>query len=107
MWWFDIPMHIMGGIFLGFSAGALFFKALLPLSFKERMVTILLFVLVFGLGWELFEYFVQSVIRGSQLANIGDSAKDMLMDLLGGIIASYFVLRRLKRYNKAHVQQEK
>ncbi len=106
MWWFDIPMHIMGGIFLGFSAGALFFKALSSLSLKERLVTILLFVLVFGLGWEFFEYFVQSVIKGAQLANIPDSAKDMLMDLLGGTFASYFVLRRLKRYNKAHVQQE-
>ncbi len=70
------------------------------------MVTILLFVLILGFGWEVFEYVVQSVIKGTQLANFSDSIKDMFMDLLGGVIASYFVLRRLKRYNKAHVQQE-
>lgn len=98
-------MHIMGGIFLGISIGALSFKKLLPLSRSEALVTILLFVLIVGIGWELFEYFVQSLIKGSpQLANIPDSAKDMIMDLLGGAVASTFVLRRLKRYNKAHAK---
>jgi hypothetical protein len=104
MWWFDIPMHIMGGMFLALSAGALFFKKLLPLHFKEVIVVILLFVLIIGLGWEIFEYLVQTIIKGAQLANFPDSVKDMLMDLLGGILASIFVLRRLKRYNKAHAR---
>lgn len=104
MWWFDIPMHIMGGIFLGLSFGSLFFKKLLLLTNFEAFVAILLFVLIVGLGWEFFEYFVQSIIKGSpQLANIPDSAKDMIMDLVGGTLASAFVLRALKRYNKAHV----
>lgn len=104
MWWFDIPMHILGGVFLGLTAGALFFKALLPLRLREQLVTILLFVFIFGLGWEAFEYLVQSITGGSILASISDSIKDMIMDLLGGIIASYFVLRRVKRYNKAHAR---
>ena len=104
MWWFDIPMHIMGGIFLALFAGAFFFRKLLPLHFKEVVVTILLFVLIVGLGWEIFEYLVQSVIKGAQLANFPDSVKDMLMDLLGGVLASTFVLRALKRYNRAHAK---
>jgi hypothetical protein len=104
IWWFDIPMHILGGMFLAFAAGALFFKVLLPLDFKERIVIILLFVLIAGLGWELFEYFVQNFIKGDQLASFPDSVKDMMMDLFGGIVASYFVLRALKRYNKAHAR---
>lgn len=104
IWWFDIPMHIMGGMFLALTAGALFFKTLLPLPFKERMVIILLFVLIAGLGWELFEYFVQNFIKGDQLASFPDSVKDMMMDLFGGVVASYFVFRRLKRYNKAHAK---
>lgn len=104
IWWFDIPMHILGGMFLALTAGALFFKTLLPLSFKERMVIILLFVLIVGLGWELFEYFVQNFIKGDQLVSFPDSVKDMMMDLFGGVVASYFVFRRLKRYNKAHAK---
>jgi hypothetical protein len=104
MWWFDIPMHIMGGMFLALSAGALFFKKLLPLSLKERLVVVLLFVLVMGIGWEIFEYLVQALIKGIQLANIPDSIKDIFMDLFGGTLASFFVLRRLKMYNKGHVK---
>lgn len=102
MWWFDIPMHIMGGMFLGLFGGALFFKKLRDLSNKEALVTILLFVLIIGLGWEVFEYIVQTIIKGQQLANIPDSIKDMVMDLLGGLLTSFFVLRSIKRYNKAH-----
>ncbi len=102
MWWFDIPMHIMGGMFLGLLAGALFFKKIRTLSNKEALVVILLFVLIVGLGWEVFEYVVQTIIKGQQLASIPDSVKDMVMDLLGGLLTSLFVLRSIKRYNKAH-----
>lgn len=102
MWWFDIPMHIMGGMFLSLFGGALFFRKLRDLSNKEALVTILLFALIIGLGWEVFEYIVQTIIKGQQLANIPDSIKDMVMDLLGGLFTSFFVLRSIKRYNKAH-----
>lgn len=102
MWWFDIPMHILGGIFLGLFFGALCFKRIVGLSQKEVLILLLLFVFVGGLGWEVFEYAVQTLIKGTALANIPDSIKDMLMDLIGGCIASLFVLRALKRYNKAH-----
>lgn len=102
MWWFDIPMHIMGGMFLGLLAGALFFNKICVLSKKESLVTILLFVLIVGLGWEVFEYIVQAFIKDAPLASIPDSIKDMVMDLLGGVFTSFFVLRAIKRYNKAH-----
>ena len=56
--------------------------------------------MIVGLGWECFEYIVQNLIKGGQLANLPDSAKDMVMDILGGSISSIFVLRTLKRYNR-------
>lgn len=102
MWWFDIPMHIIGGMFLGLFAGALFFKKIRGLSNKEVLVIILLFVLIVGLSWELFEYVVQAFIKGATLASVPDSIKDMVMDLLGGLFTSFFVLRAIKRYNRAH-----
>jgi hypothetical protein len=68
-------------------------------------VTVLLFVLIVGIGWEFFEYGVQNLIKGSpQLANIPDSIKDVLMDIIGGKIASFFVLRVIKRYNRTHAR---
>ncbi|MDQ5930921.1 MAG: hypothetical protein QG674_85, partial [Patescibacteria group bacterium] len=35
IWWFDIPMHILGGAFLALLLGAIFFKKLISLSKKE------------------------------------------------------------------------
>jgi hypothetical protein len=105
MWWFDIPMHILGGMFLALLAGALFFKQMVSLSAREQLVTILLFVLIVGLGWELYEYVVQAFVKDVVIAGIPDSIKDMVMDLLGGLITSVFVLRTVKRYNTAHAKQ--
>jgi hypothetical protein len=102
MWWFDIPMHILGGAFLSLLLGALFFKKLIHLNNREIMITVLLGVVIVGAGWEIFEYVVQHLIKGLPLANFPDSIKDMLMDIIGGFIASFFVLKAVKRYNKAH-----
>lgn len=102
MWWFDIPMHIVGGLFLGVATGAVFFARLRTLSLHDILVTILLMVLIVGAGWEFFEYGVQFFIKGARLAHIPDSIKDIFMDMVGGAIASLFVLRAIKRYNTAH-----
>lgn len=103
IWWFDIPMHILGGVFLALICGAIFFSKLSHLSTFKTIVTTLLFVLILGIGWEFFEYLVQAIIKGPQLANVGDSIKDVLMDIIGGNIGYIFVLRQIKRYNRAHV----
>ncbi|MBP6857967.1 MAG: hypothetical protein KBC11_02115 [Candidatus Pacebacteria bacterium] len=102
MWWFDIPMHILGGLFLALIFGATFFKKIINFSKKEQLVVILLFVLIVGIGWEVFEYGVQFLIKGKELANLPDSIKDLLMDLLGGVIGFYFVLLSIRRYNRVH-----
>jgi hypothetical protein len=103
MWYFDIPMHIMGGMFLGLLFGALFFKKLLFLDTRDSLVIILLCVFIVGLGWEFFEYGVQYFLKGGlQLARIPDSIKDMFMDILGGGFSSIFVLKAVKRYNRQH-----
>jgi hypothetical protein len=102
MWWFDIPMHILGGAFLALLLGAIFFKKLISLNKKEITITILLGVVIVGAGWEVFEYVVQHMIKGLPLANFPDSIKDMLMDIIGGFLASFFVLKAVKRYNTSH-----
>lgn len=104
MIWFDIPMHILGGIFLSLISGAIFFKKLKSFSTKEKMVFILLFVLMVGIGWEIFEYVTQAIIKGVQLANFPDSIKDLLMDVVGGVIGFLFVLATIRRYNNTHAE---
>jgi hypothetical protein len=107
MWWFDIPMHVLGGVFLALVAGALWFDRLVRLAPHDALVILLLFVVIVGLGWECFEYGVQALIKGKQLAHVPDSIKDLLMDTIGGTIGAYFVLRTVKRYNTAHANHLK
>lgn len=102
MWWFDIPMHILGGFFLAFIVGGFFFNKFKQLHKGEIWIVLLLAVVVLGFGWELFEYLVQYFIKGVDLANIPDSIKDMLMDFIGAVLGIPFVLRALSLYNKAH-----
>lgn len=102
MWWFDIPMHILGGAFLALIFSAIFFKKLTPQPSSNIFIMIILGVVIVGAGWEGFEYVVQHFIKGLPLANFPDSVKDMLMDIIGGSIASFFVLKSVKRYNRSH-----
>lgn len=98
-------MHILGGVFIAFCFGSLFFKKLTQLNLKQQLINILLAVVIVGLGWEMFEYFIKIFIKdSSMIVNIPDSIKDMFMDMLGGFIASIFVLNKIKRYNVSHGQ---
>ena len=101
--WYDMMMHTLGGVFLAVFAGAFFARHIATLSRYETLVTLLLVVLIVGLGWEFFEYFVQYIIKGSaQLASVPDSVSDIVCDLVGGILGVFFVLNQKKRYNEAN-----
>lgn len=88
--WWDVPLHVLGGFWL-----ALF--AMWVGRMLGRRVTIiqcLSFVLFVGILWEIFEVMVH--IGGSVfMPYYDDTIKDMLDDLLGGIlgfIAAKYIL---------------
>lgn len=102
IWWYDMFMHTMGGIFLAVLAGIAFVKTYEGQIRQEIIVSTLLFVLTVGLGWELFEYAVQILLKPEPFVNISDSVSDLICDMTGGIIGTYFVLKAKKRYNTTH-----
>ena len=61
--WFDMFMHFLGGIFLALIGGSLGFLFLKNTSKTTFFLSILFFVLVIGLGWELFEFSIQEIIK--------------------------------------------
>ena len=98
--WYDMMMHTLGGGFLAVFTAAFFYKHVVELNRYETIVTLLLAVLVVGGAWEYFEYAVQYVVKGAvTLATFPDSVSDMVCDMAGGMIGTYFVLRQKKRYN--------
>lgn len=90
--WFDIPMHILGGVIIAF------FVLVLPdlgVSFVKRYTafsSVLAMVLIVGLLWEIFEIWIDIPLFEPDFEQ--DIVKDLLMDLVGGSIG-YFVGTRI------------
>ncbi len=97
---FDKVMHTLGGIFLALLAGALLNAKRMPDHTRHLFVTLLLFVFIVGLAWEYYEYLVQYIFKSIHLADVPDSIGDLIFDMVGGIIGSYFVILIKRRYNK-------
>lgn len=76
LWWFDIPMHILGGLAVGsFLIGFL-------IRFRPRLF--LLGCLIIFVGWEVFEY-LAGFPREANYAF--DTALDLLDDTVGALVA--------------------
>lgn len=89
--WVDIPMHILGGVMAGF------YSAFILRIFKcrERFLYILIGVLIVGVAWELLElYFKVDVLSFKYWK---DTAKDIVNDTIGGIIAIY-IWRKIPKH---------
>lgn len=84
-------MHILGGVMAGFySASVLRFC-----SVKERVVYILTGVLIVGVAWELLELYFKVDVLGFKYWK--DTAKDIVNDTIGGIIAIY-IWRKIPKH---------
>jgi hypothetical protein len=92
--WFDIPMHILGGICIALGISILpFFK----IQLSPRYTTIILYIivaLVVGILWEIFEFtFGISVYDETFVA---DTISDLFMDVVGGAIG-YSIVQSVKK----------
>lgn len=89
IWWFDIPMHILGGVWAAlFAAWITVYRGgaiSLPLC--------LLFALLTGIAWEIFEY-SEGITNAYHFNYTTDVFKDVVVGLLGGI-AGWQVARLL------------
>jgi len=97
--WFDIVMHFLGGatiailaMFLFYTSGYMDFpKAHIGSIFAMTIGSVLLA----GLVWELWELFVGFT---DVIEDQGDTFLDLLMDVIGGIVAF--------AYGKKHIWQK-
>ena len=88
--WFDVLMHFLGGFLIGLIMIA-FIKRIhvneeMP-SKKLLFTAVILGVLVIGLTWELWEIFVGFT---DVLKDQVDTMIDLVMDLIGGIVATLY-----------------
>jgi hypothetical protein len=81
-----MPMHFLGGFWLGLVFIYLF--PLQDLSFKS-ILKISLFLLLVGIGWEVFEIFTKNYITQNPF-NALDTISDIFFDLAGGASAIFY-----------------
>ena len=90
VWWWDIVLHFLGGLWIGMWVIGLSRIQKIKLDYK----IIISLVFAVGFAWEVFEYFLG--IGGSAFMSYRlDTAKDLLNDCLGAW-ASISVAKKLK-----------
>jgi hypothetical protein len=94
IWWFDMPMHFLGGFWLGlvyiwfFSRKDILFSPSFAFFGK-----IILGVLLVGIAWEIFEfYFINQVAQNS--FDLLDTLSDLFFDLSGGLCAILYIWKK-------------
>lgn len=92
LWWLDIPMHVLGGVWAGLCGAWLVARR----GHSFSIIGCVAFALAVGVAWEIFEYSVgltDSPFMSYQL----DTAKDILMDCVGGFLAALIAKRIASR----------
>ncbi|RME60911.1 hypothetical protein D6779_01105 [Candidatus Parcubacteria bacterium] len=105
VWWFDIPMHFLGGGWLVVLFFYLLATRFSSISLKSepcfRFLSALGFVALVGIGWEFFEYGLELLFPSHLPAavRLTDTFGDLLNDLLGGV-AAYYLLAALRFFRR-------
>ena len=91
IWWFDIPMHFLGGMWVG-----LFFLYVLnnKKGFLKHFFVILSCVLLVGILYELFEIYAHNYIARDPFNSL-DTVSDLFFDLAGGALAVLYFPKRI------------
>ncbi len=104
IWWFDIVMHLLGGIWAGlfflylFSARKQVFN---DSNFILNLLGAISFAALVGVIWEIYEFSFDQLIampRSLVLSqpSLNDTIKDLFNDLTGGFIAATYYWIRYK-----------
>ncbi len=108
IWWYDIPMHFLGGFWIGGIALWLYFfrkKINTDNTINKSTVYIVSLLSVIGIGllWELFEFSLDTFII-FQTNDIVDTLSDLGMDIIGALVVALYMIEKLKniaRINKS------
>lgn len=99
IWWFDIPMHFLGGFFIALFSFWLFSTYLIEFFNQKSITNIVLSVLgivfIVGLGWEVYEIMIDYMTGALGYVYL-DGISDLFNDMAGGCIGILYLLRSRK-----------
>lgn len=103
VWWLDVPLHMLGGVWLTvfvFWFLRTYKKDLLyGINDFELLILVIGVIALVGVFWEFYEFFEDLIFKSDSdwvlRLQVGyvDTLKDLADDILGGLIA-FFSLRR-------------
>ena len=100
IWWFDMPMHFLGGVFLGLSVLFVISKYLPRLIVYSTsglslntVILVFMLVLMIGLFWEIFELLNDHFFQLNQ-QNTLDTVSDLFFDMSGGLAAVVYFFKK-------------
>lgn len=91
MWWFDMPMHFLGGLWVGLAL--IWFLKPKELNFPI-VFRIILGVFLVGLAWEIFEIIVNQLAAQDPF-NTLDTLSDLCFDLAGAFFSIIYFAKRI------------
>lgn len=99
--WLDIPMHVIGGLWVGLLTLAYYYSPRIkePKNHSDTRALRLavLATLIVGVTWELFEFSLDKfIVFGPH--DLKDSMDDLLNDLIGAVFAAEIFVT--ERYNR-------
>ncbi len=87
LWWYDIVVHFLGGLFIGLGAlWIVFFSGFFSYfqySKKRALCVALLSIFVVGIAWEVFELWAGVPFTKNYIA---DTITDIIIDILGALV---------------------
>lgn len=97
-WWADNINHFLGGsvLVLFFYNISTIVKNYKNLSDTKRNILVVLAVIVFGILWEIFEwYFKLTFVDDSNYWS--DTILDVIMDTIGGVLMLKYIIRKIEK----------
>ena len=100
-WWFDIPMHFLGGFSIGITSSfllSLFQKKqyLGKINFLLGIIFVVSMVSLTAVGWEFFEFLMSNLYHLNLQPSLNDTLADLFFGIFGGIIAGLIFSNKIK-----------
>ena len=110
IWWYDIPMHILGGAWIAFVFVNLFCKKWRVVDYSRNKLMVLVAILgsvaLAGVFWEFYEYLsdvyllkIHPLFYAPNHLILPDTLKDLLNDIIGGLGTSLVFLFKKDKNN--------
>jgi len=105
IWYFDMPMHFIGGYFIGIALMYILGYRLQVTGFNKENIDnnknlntkyLILILLAFFIGflWEVYEFAVDAYFN-THLIVLLDSFSDLCFDMAGAVTAFFFIDRHM------------